>query len=90
MDVFHEKDLMRTYLHISHQAFVPELELAAGVGFDGDVAFNQVTGEFSTFSAGLMDTATAHFRREHSWHILLSSRCWLWQPWQVISFGEYQ
>ena len=59
MDVFHEKDLMRTYLHISHQAFVPELELAAGVGFDGDVAFNQVTGEFSTFSAGLMDTANS-------------------------------
>jgi len=35
---------------------VPELQLAAGVGLDGDVALNQAAGKVRAFGAGLMDT----------------------------------
>jgi hypothetical protein len=37
------------------QAFVPELELGAGVRLDGNVALNQAAGKIRAFRAGLMD-----------------------------------
>ena len=44
-------------LNRRRQAFMPELELAAGIGLDGDVAFNQAAGKVGAFRAGLADAA---------------------------------
>jgi len=40
-------------LYSCRQAFVPELELGAGVSFDGNVALNQAAGKVGAFRAGL-------------------------------------
>jgi len=40
-------------LYSCRQAFVPELELAAGIRLDGNVALNQAAGKVGAFRAGL-------------------------------------
>lgn len=55
------KDLTRTDLHSSHQTFVPELQLAAGIRLDGYIALYQAAGEVGAFCAGLADAAGRAF-----------------------------
>ena len=45
---------------------MPELELAAGIGLDGDVALNQTAGKVGTFCASQTDTAGSTFAQRAS------------------------
>ena len=45
---------------------MPKLELAAGIGLDGDVALNQAAGKVRAFSAGLMDTVQSALSQQAS------------------------
>ena len=40
---------------------MPELKLTAGIGLDGDVAFNQAAGKVGAFRAGLADATGRTF-----------------------------
>ena len=53
--------MRRRALNERRQAFVPELELAAGIGFDGHVAIDEVTGKIGAFSTGKADAIGCAF-----------------------------